>query len=309
MGQADSSLRGCSVVCCTARERYGGELEAVTFLSPGDRKRSRKQLHDGSTGGTESGHRVRDEDQRCLYSYEDREERVGRAFLFNEKSMRPKMLMLKGLLEEEEALERLQGMLRRSFKTRHAPQQILHGASELCASEWAHRMINYDESMKALTEQSVEEAVASVLGSSTRGFTPAKFEAGYAEILKAVQTLTQERSTIVAEERKDLEQELQQLEDHIAACFSKMDEECTGSVTREHFVAFVCGQDESKHHGSSADVAAADAEDLFDKMSRGRRELTYEQFKDGITNGCLDILQGNIDLRRVLLKRYRDCWL
>jgi len=317
MGQVDS--RGCSVACCTTRERYGGDLEAVTSLSDmpssasSKPSRASKKFHDGGTGGTSAAQRAQEE-RGCLISYEpawDREgEGAGRAFLFNEKSMRPKMLMLRGLREEEEALKLLQVALNESLKTRHVSQQICEGASALSASEWAHRMVASEQSMKALTEQAVEEAVSSALGSSEQKFPPARFEAQYAEILQAVQKLTQERATTVAEEREELGRELEHLEDQIAACFSKMDEAGTGSVTREHFVAFICGHDDGPGQtAASTDVTAADAEDLFNRMSHGRQVLTYMQFKDGITNGCLDILQGNIDLRRVLLKRYRDCWL
>lgn len=296
--------------CCVLRNR--GTEEALASLQC-----NRRIVQD-----------LREIDDGLCVGLEDAGVDRSRRTLFSEKSLRPKMLMLRGLREEQEALSKLLLSLdeklsllkekpltddgidqSRDIMPHLLIQQTL--GEEQSTSEWARRILISEAHMKVLSIQNVEEAILAALRVQKSNVPFRDVKEHYRDILRTVQAIAQERQAVTMKESAQLRMDVLQQEDLIAACFSKMDQEGTGSVTRERFVSFVCGDDDDIPGGgaSMTEICPVDAEELFLNMSRGREVITYEQFRDGITTGCLDVLKGNIDLRRVLLKRHRDCWL
>jgi len=169
-----------------------------------------------------------------------------------------------------------------------------------------HRLLRHEEALQGFSARSASEACRSVFGSGSQLIELRDVKANYAEILRAVGALTQEQLLALRPEQEKLRQEVEAIEDLIVLCFEKMDEEGTGSIPREQFVDFVCA--EGDENQCVLMTSPEDAENLFNQMSKGKQVITYEQFKDEITYGCLQVLRGNIDLRRSLHKKYRDCW-
>eukprot|EP00747_Dinoflagellata_sp_TGD_P151370 gnl/TRDRNA2_/TRDRNA2_177207_c10_seq2.p2 gnl/TRDRNA2_/TRDRNA2_177207_c10~~gnl/TRDRNA2_/TRDRNA2_177207_c10_seq2.p2 ORF type:complete len:154 (+),score=47.08 gnl/TRDRNA2_/TRDRNA2_177207_c10_seq2:116-577(+) len=150
-----------------------------------------------------------------------------------------------------------------------------------------------------------------VLGNSNRLIKLDEIKERYPEIPTAVDNLVRQEHARVHAQLAQLDIEVTELEEIIATCFEKMDEEGQGVITRECFVKFVCAEDGDENPQDVDDnsrVPYQDAVTLFDTMSKGQDELTYDQFKDEITNGGLEVLRGNIDMRRCKLQRYRDYW-
>jgi hypothetical protein len=239
---------------------------------------------------------------------------VSRQALFGDKCLRPKVLRLRAIHEELEALNqtRSQVATRLSKNTKGAAINVPAaleagvGSGSLCLSEWVLRLLSHEDALKGVSARSVKEACNGVLGSTNQLVELRDVKAHYPEILAAVDKLTQERMTTVRSELDKLDSEVGEIEELIVLCYEKMDEDDNGWIARERFVEFVCGEGD-EDSGSTA-VSSKDAECLFNQMSKGEETLTFERFKDEITNGCLQTLRGNIDLRRSMLKRYRDYW-
>lgn len=239
--------------------------------------------------------------------------------LFGDRALRPKILHLANLKEEVKALEQTAQQLSR----RLAPLESEPGAvvvapkafeaaclnsSALRLSEWVQQLLSHEEALRGVPARSVKEACSEVFGSTSRLIGLTEVKSNYAAILQVAGRLTDDRITAVASELGKLEQEVGEIEDIVALCFEKLDVAGNGVVTRKQFMSFVCGEGDENLPASCA-VSASDANSLFSRMlPKGREELDFDSFRGELTHGCLQILRGNIALRRSMLKRYRDYW-
>eukprot|EP00929_Paragymnodinium_shiwhaense_P098186 TRINITY_DN59703_c0_g1_i1.p1 TRINITY_DN59703_c0_g1~~TRINITY_DN59703_c0_g1_i1.p1 ORF type:complete len:476 (+),score=108.94 TRINITY_DN59703_c0_g1_i1:175-1602(+) len=259
---------------------------------------------------------------------------TNRQALFGDKSMRPKLLRLRTLEGEVEALSKTRALLKERL-----PEQGSGGASSsvislppefeaglpsdasgdsvsssgtspgaaLCLSDWVQRLIAHEEALRGVPARSVKEACNGVFGNTNHLIALKEVKARYRDILVVVDRQARERIDAAWIELAKLIDTVNEAEDFIYACFEKMDEEGKGAITQNQFVSFVC-EDSENWSGNMEAVEAKDASALFEQMAKGSKEITYEQFKEEITHGCLQVLRGNMALRKSHRKRYRDYW-
>jgi len=301
---------------------------------------------DGGTGGTGTAQRARNESGfcdagnggfsdlgafACLPTAAD--STVGREALFGHKAVKTKLVRLRNYEAEVESLMQIRTQISKRLpddaegKPLSVPAPIdAGGVSRIPEAELVRRLRLHEESLAGVPEKFVTQACGRVLSLNAglkvvggaadsslvdRLVDLKDMKNHYAEILTAVDNLVQERISHLHTELTKLDAEVGEIEDLIALCFDKMDEEATGSITSVAFVDFVCEQEthEVEQEGSVARmVSCEDAESLFIQMSHGQGEITFDQFKDEITAGCLQVMSDNLMLRRHIQKRYRDYW-
>lgn len=339
MGQQESSAGG-AVVCCTTRDNdESRDAGAPSRRKPFQYGKSRADeadafdsFADGGTGGTGSARKADETawgDAICdtsgfidLACVQDRsaDSAASRQALFGDKSLKPKLLRLRTYEAEAEALVQIRAQISKRLPDEEGqpvavPALLEAGFGHFPEAELVRRLRLHEEAMAGVPEAFVTQACARVLGHSTPDGMPerpveiALVKKKYAAILNAVDLLVQERIRLLHIELAELGNEVGEIEDLIALCFEKMDEEATGSISEGRFVAFVCdpSQQEFSEKGKIV-ITPQDAENLFIQMSRGQGELSFAEFKEEMTAGCLQVLQTNLDTRRLLRKRYRDYW-
>jgi len=361
MGAQNSSTQGAAVVCCTTRgddEARPGDaivykncqakeerVSVAAVKAPRSAKEkggARDEFSDGGTGGTGT-QRAKDDsvwgstcdatdmgfiDLSALACVEDRgaETAAGRRALFGDRSLKPKLLRLRTLEAEAEALVVSRAQISKRLpdeagKPIAVPAVLEAGMSCIPEAELVRRLRLHEESLAGVPEKFVTQACSRVLfpdtdgvhvvGMVERSVELKAMKKSYTEILSTVDALVQEHIAQLHEDLAMLDEEVGEIEDLIALCFDKMDEEATGTISSGRFVAFVCtqeSQDLELVEPGKVYVSVEDAESLFIQMSHGKSEITFEQFKDEITAGGLRVLINNIDLRRHMAKRYRDYW-
>jgi len=258
----------------------------------------------------------------------DADTAAGRRVLFGDKSLKPKLLRLRTCEAEVEALLQIRTQISKRLPDEEGkpvaiPAVLEAGEGRITEAELVRRLRLHEESLAGVPEKFVTQACTRTLSrfldcapsvlerpSVERSVEVSEMKKHYAEILTTVDTLVQERVSELHAELAKLDAEVGEIEDIIAFCFDKMDEEGEGSISSGRFVAFVCDSHGASHGKvQSILVSPQDAESLFLTMSQGQGELTFQQFKDEITAGCLQVMQSNITLRRISQKRYRDCAL
>lgn len=288
---------------------------------------------DGGTGGTGSG-AARPESSLCdgegfidLGCVQERraDSAAGRQMVFGEKSLKPKLLRLRSCEAEVEALMQNRTLISKRVpedggKSIAVPAVLEAGESRIDEAELVRRLCLHEESLAGVPENFVSQACAQVLSKFfdtglvgeqpvERSVELSDMKVHYVEILTTIDRLVQQRISQLHNELAKIDAEVGEIEDLIALCFDKMDEDGEGSIGSGSFVAFVCdygASTESTQQGIIV-VSPEDAESLFMTMSHGQGELTFEQFKDEITAGCLQVMQSNMVIRRLVQKRYRDC--
>lgn len=257
---------------------------------------------------------------------------AGRRALFGDKSLKPKLLRLRTCEAEVEALMQIRTRISKRVpddqgKSIAVPAVLDAGESRVTESELVRRLRLHEESLAGVPEKFVTEACTRVLNKfldcapapldspAERSVELSDMKKHYVDILTTVDTQVQERITELHDELTKLDEQVGEIEDLIALIFDKMDEEGEGSIRSGCFVAFVCeplsaANPQSPEDGivSSVVVSPQDAESLFMTMSQNQDKLTFEQFKDEITAGCLQVMQSNLILRRHQQKKYRDTW-
>lgn len=339
----DEARPGESVVyaSCQAREDRSAPASPPRLVGSGDtRDEGREEsFNDGGTGGTGTKH-ARHESawgNPCVIApcamtcIEERsaDTAAGRRALFGDKSLKPRLMRLKTKEGEVEALMTVRAQISKRLpdtagKTIAVPAVLEAGLSRIPEAELVRRLRLHEESLANCPERFVTQACVRVLGTTSvergagsapllaeRSVELTEMKKHYTEILNTVDVLVQERISQLHAELTKLDAEVGEIEDLISLCFDKMDEEATGSISSGRFVAFVCTQETQEMVHPEPDIVVVspeDAESLFIQMSGGQGEITFEQFKDEITVGCLQVLQANINLRRHMQKRYRDWW-
>lgn len=298
-------------------------------------------LDDGGEGCTGGTKRVRHENGLCdatefsgrldlISAFACVENRgagteAGRQALFGDKSLQPKLLRLKIYETEVEALTTIRAQLsKRLPDDREAGQPVAvpavleAGMDRIPETELVNRLRLHEESLVGVPEYFVTQACHRTfgvpMGVAMTFVALTDMKKHYAEILNNVDELVRERISKLNTELAKLDAEVEEIEELIDMCWFKIDEEDNKTISSQQFVAFVCEQgsleiEKQKEAGvKTIVVSPEDAESLFIKMSHGEGEITFEQFKDEITAGCLEIMQANIDIRRTLSKQYRDYW-
>jgi len=303
-------------------------------------------LDDGSEGCTGGTKRIRHENGLCdatefsgrldlISAFACVENRgagteAGRQALFGDKSLQPKLLRLKIYETEVEALMQIRTQLSKRLPAEAGqpvavPVALEAGMNRIPETELVNRLRLHEESLVGVPEYFVTQACHRTfgvpIGVAMTSVELKDMKKHYAEILNNVDVLVQERISKLHTELTNLDAEVEEIEELIDMCWFKIDEEDNKTISSGQFVAFVCEQDsleigKQKEAGVSPDgkalktivVSPEDAECLFIKMSHGEGEITFEQFKEEITAGCLQIMQANIDIRRTLSKQYRDYW-
>jgi hypothetical protein len=293
----------------------------------------RDDFNDGGTGGTGAQHSRPETDCGSLIDLskfaciEERgaETAAGRRALFGDKSLRPKLFQLRTWEAEVEALMQIRTQILKRLPVEAGtpvavPAVLEAGMSRTPEAELVRRLRLHEEALAGVPEKFVTQACRRALGSSSldnkhdglveRSVDLKEMKKHYAEILKNVDSLVQERISQLHTELEKLDAEVGEIEDDCYKLFCKMDEEATGSISSGQFVAFVCTQERPEVIGAGEVVVVSpeDAETLFTQMSHGQSELTFEQFKDEITGGCLEVLQANMVTRKEVQKKYRDTW-
>lgn len=266
------------------------------------------QRHDGFCvsacgGGRSQGQRA------CL---SDNGAPPSRETLLGDKSLRAKQLEISSLEKKVEALMQTRTQIAERAETAESgevavPPSFDSGAGALCMKEWVDQIVRYEAAMEGVHARTVKEACGSVMGTTNRLIELREVKEHYTEILGAVDNLAQQRITAVNTELMKLDNEVVEIEDLICSCYEKMVDEEGNVITRQRFVMFVCGISEGKENVGIV-VSPKDAESLFLQMSKGKEELSLDQFKDEIPHGCIQVLRGNIDAERTQKKQYRDYW-
>lgn len=344
MGQ-QSSANGA---CCTSRgddEARPSESSLKHATSPGKEPKgnspavgtprlvaedcAREVNSDGGTGGTGSG--AARESSLCdgegfidLGCVPDRGADVaaGRRMVFGEKSLKPRLQRQRTCEAEVEALLQTRTQISKRVpedggKGIAVPAVLQTDENHIDQAELVRRLCLHEESLAGVPESFVSQACEKVLSkffdgkpvAGERAVELSDMKIHYVDILTTIDTLVQQRISQLHNELAKIDAEVGQIEDLIALCFDKMDEDGEGHIGSGSFVAFVCD------HGDSTEgtqqgiivVSPEDAESLFMTMSHGQGELTFEQFKDEITSGCLEVMQSNMVIRSLIQKRYRDC--
>lgn len=318
----------------TPRRPVAGEEDSPCGLDDGG---------EGCTGGTK---RIRHENALCdatefggrldlISAFACVENRgagteAGRQALFGGKSLQPKLLRLKICETEVEALMQIRTQISKRLPDEvgqpvAVPAVLEAGMNRIPEPELVNRLRLHEESLAGVPEYFVTQACRRTFGAPigvAMTFVELKdIKKHYAEILNNVDALVQERIAKLHTELTNLDAEVEEIEELIDMCWFKIDEEDNKTISSGQFVAFVCEQGsleiqrqkeaggvEIEQQKKTIVVSPEDAESLFIKMSHGEGEITFDQFKDEITAGCLQIMQANIDIRRTLSKQYRDYW-
>lgn len=309
-----------------------GNRGCVPSMDPPRAVSEEPDLNDGGTGGT--GAR-RAESHFCDATemgigFSCVEERgadfaAGRRELFSDKSLKPKLNQLRACEAEVEALLQYRSQISKRLpeeegKAVAVPAALEAGMSVMPEAELVRRLRLHEESLAGVPETFVvkacEDVVARCLGggsdakSGQQSVDIKKMKEHYRQILTKVDELIQERISELHGELDKLDSEVSEIEELISLVFDKMDEEESGSISSGRFVAFVCEQlpssEDSPQH-QTVFISPQDAESLFMTMSNGKNDLTYEEFKEEVTAGCLNVMHSNIVLRQHLQKRYRNC--
>lgn len=213
-----------------------------------------------------------------------------------------KLTELQTVRQEEEALEQA---LARLDAQPTSPSRAAGAEGPVRINDWVPRLVQPGGPLHGLPPSLVSEACKSAFPGGTQQLLNAEaLAASHAELTASARRLAEARLLQVRAERGRLEGEADELEDLIALCFEKIDDDGEGKISRERFVDFVCGEGDAVQLSVHPD----DLDSFFSQMSKGEEEISYEQFKEEITDGCLQVLHSSIDWRRSLRKRYRDYW-
>lgn len=341
MGQRSSS-NGGHVPCCTSRGDDEARHEAYSSImhdssrpqaSPRqqrpDQRYESNHACDGGTGGTGSGVREklrRDDENMCsasrcgLTCVENRGTNfaAGRKAIFGDRALKPTLQKLRASEAEVETLMKIITSIdcrlpKQEGQAIPLPQALEVGATHISDIELVRRLRLHEGCLKGVAEMFITEACAKVLkmlsisgGTGSLAERPIELEEikkYYADILLNIKTLLDERISQLNELKTKLSDEVSNIEDAIDTCFDQLVEDDCGTVSSDTFVSFMCEMDSGKHDFA---ISPQDAESLFVQMSDGGKELTYDQFKDEVTVGCLSIMQDNMELRRTMSKQYRD---
>lgn len=234
--------------------------------------------------------------------------------LFGEKALRPNLAQLAEMEEEVELLEKVsaQATQKASGTAPLRPEAVTSGASGPQAVDlWAKLILQGDAAMKGTPVALLVEACVSVLGSAGRPIPKEDVETRYSDILSAVAELAQTRSGNLRADIEALLDRLSDIEDMIIKCFEKIDEHGEDFITKYQFVRVMC---DPQSVGPA--VNPKDAASLFDRMTKddtdvteeGEKKLTFERFKEEITEGGLQTLARNLEENSMEVKKYRD-WM
>mmetsp|Transcript_5534 Transcript_5534/g.16067 ORF Transcript_5534/g.16067 Transcript_5534/m.16067 type:complete len:344 (-) Transcript_5534:114-1145(-) len=233
---------------------------------------------------------------------------VARQALFGERSLKFRMANIKSRAEEVGALVAVIGQLDGAGgSSAMAPQMSTGSRCPIPATEWANRLLQHEPALRNAPASFVIEACRTTFaGDARRPVDEEEFGKKYGELLDHVKRLLNTRLEDSRFELSRLEAARDDVEEQITFCFEKIDEDGDNQISRAGFVEFVCGQGDEKT--STVIAYPEDVADFFNHMSKGEEVLTYEQFKEEVTDGCLMLLHKAIDLRRSQRKRFRDTW-
>lgn len=239
------------------------------------------------------------------------------------QSLRATLLHLQGLQQEEhalsKALEALSAQLGAQFssntaassddpvdKAAPAPRPCsISPSGPLTVAELVPRLLRDESALKGVPASLVNEACLSTFpGGAHRVVEVEELQDRYADLLGETQRRVEIRRVDLQDQLARLGAEAGALEELIEMVWQKMAGTGEESVTRERFVEFVCAEGSEGEHV----VEPEDVETFFSRMAKGEQVISYQQFREEITDGCLQILCSNIHLQLSDRKRYRDTW-
>mmetsp|Transcript_91410 Transcript_91410/g.293617 ORF Transcript_91410/g.293617 Transcript_91410/m.293617 type:complete len:364 (-) Transcript_91410:115-1206(-) len=330
VGRGGSGFAGPGGQCCTGRPR-GGDCEVMPDqLAPAgvmlansgghnERVAVALSLPEASENGDEQGGPNRRHfDPFCkLECGTDRtalasDGFAGREVLSGDRPLKRKLVNIKALREEElhlsDALallalrmtERRGGATSPTQGASRSPREVASASpcrgSPASSAEWARRLLLSDNALRGVPASLAAEACRTTFqdrGSGQRAIDEEEFRASYVTLLEEANRTAEFRLLEVREEL-------------MAACFEEMDCECTGQISLQRFVDFLCSTGEENQ--LMLEVSPETAERFFVQVAKGAKVLSYDQFKEEITEGCLRVLHRNITLRHSLRKKFRDYW-